>query len=369
MESRTIEFDPSTVNPNELLETLVTKKHIIGVVTALEAYHNDIKKSTLFSVLVYLAKNSNYAHLVSRYVTPISKSYPAQVASIRAFILIHRCPPDQVMVRCSEALKILEKARKKDKRNPQLLENIAYLHAKMHDKEKSLEYLKRNLTWNSDSNHSRLQLLLMIRIFRSNCQFDEALTLANSSYDILGRYDKFILIEGMFCSAENGDMTQMESFFHKLKKLFKADAHIMSATTRLNIMLGKLQNASECFQSWGELESNQQSADFFFCYSQLCLALKEHQEAARYLAYAVEMDPCNVQYMAALATTLYKLGTKEKANEIAKRATAVDPWCFHAWLALATVCEDKIEAEEALKKAIVLRRKSVDLTSIKMRLN
>ena len=368
-DNQNIDFDPHNTDPNELIVELMNKKHVTGVLKILDSYYKTLHKSTLLKTLIYLAKKHNNTNVIPQYYKRISKHYPIEVACLKAYLLLDKCPPLELMERGDEALAILNEARKEYKDSGILLENIALIYAKKQNKDMALKYVKKYMVKEEKGSYSRLPILLMIRILRSNCQFDEALKLVKSSFDILGKYDKYILIEGMFIAAEEGNMEEMKIYFQKLKKLFKTDNRVMVASVRLNLMLGKLQSATECFQSWSDLESNQQSAEFLFYFGQLYVASKEYNEGIKYLKFAIEMDPFNAEYISSLATALNSFGNKEAAIETAKSAIEVDPYCFHGYLALSIINQDQKEASEALDKAIELRKKFIDLTYLKIALN
>ncbi|OHT10888.1 TPR Domain containing protein [Tritrichomonas foetus] len=366
-EQAQINFDPSTTNIDELLPHLIKSKHIIGISTVLEAYHEKIQDSTLLSVCVYLARNPGYASLIEKFYERLNKNYPVQVASIKAYILINSSTPGTRQEMCNKAVAILEEARKSDKKNPQILFNLAYIYALLHNKELSFTYLKGALAKHKKRLPYASALLLMIRILRSNCQTEEALTLANYSYDLLNRYDRNISIEGMFAAAEKGDMSRMEFFFQKLKKNYKKDTTAMESVTKINLMLGKIQNATECFQTWSEFDK--ESPEFFFCCAQLCLAANDTTEALHNLLFAIQLDPENAEYIANLATILFKTGSKDKACDYARAAIRANPDSVHAWLAMSSVTADETEARECLNKAIELRKTVVDLSGISIILN
>ena len=360
------DFDPENTNIDELLPELIHNKHIIGVSTVLEAYNQQINNSTLLLTCVYLARNPGYSTIVDKYLNRLNEDYPAQVASIQAFMLINNCSINIRDEKCNEALQILEEVRKTDKKNPQILFNEGYVHALLRNKETAFDYLKASLR-QKDKLPYASSILLMIRIMRSNCQTTEALQLATNSYYLLNRYDKNICIEGMYAAAEKGDMTQMDFFFQKLKKHYKKDCTVMEALTKINLMLGKTKNASDCFQTWAEFDK--ESPEFFFCCSQLCLAAHDTSEAIKNLILAIQLDPSNAEYNANLATVLYKNGDKEKAYYQARSAIRADPYSIHAWLALEMVSPDDSEAREALNKAVELRKNVVDLSGLSIILN
>lgn len=361
------DFDPENTNIDELLPELIHNKHIIGVSTVLEAYNQQINNSTLLSTCVYLARNPGYSTIVEKYLERLNEDYPSQVASIQAFMLINNCSINIRDEKCNEALQILEEVRKVDKKNSQILFNEGYIYALLRNKETAFDYLKASLRPQEDKLPYASSILLMIRIMRSNCQTAEALKLATNSYYLLNRYDKNICIEGMYAAAEKGDMTQMDFFFQKLKKHYKKDCTVMEALTKINLMLGKTKNASDCFQTWSEFDK--ESPEFFFCCSQLCLAAHDTSEAIKNLTLAIQLDPSNAEYIANLATVFFKTGAKEKAYDHARSAIRADPYSIHAWLALELVSPDESEARDALNKAVELRKNVVDLSGLSIILN
>lgn len=362
-------FDPQESDPNELVCSLIQKRHTVGVMKAVESYYKNIDKKTLLSALIYLAKGNSYASVVPQYYPRISKKYPAQVACLKAYLLLDQCPPSSLMEKCDEALAILTEQRKANKDSGALLENIALVYAMKQDKDHAMKYIKKYMVCENKESFSKLPLLLMIRILRSNCQFSDALNLVKSSFDILGKHNRSILIEGMFTAAEEGDMDEMKVYFQKLKKLYRTDKMVLIASIKLNLMLGKLQNAIECFQSWCDVEENHQSAEFLFYAGQLYIASKEYSEGIRYLKYAIEMKPFNAEYISALSSAYNSSGNREAALDAAKSAIKTDPYCFHGYLAMSLASQDPDEASKSLAKAIELRKKSIDLTSLKISLH
>ncbi|KAK8893475.1 Bardet-Biedl syndrome 4 protein [Tritrichomonas musculus] len=361
------DFDPENTNIDELLPDLIHNKHIIGVSTVLEAYNQQIHDSTLLLTCVYLARNPGYSTTVAKYLNRLNKDYPAQVASIQAFMLINNCSVNIRDEKCNEALQILDVVRKKDKKNSQILYNEGFIHALLRNKETAFDFLKASLRPQDGKLPYASAILLMIRIMRSNCQTSEALQLATNSYYLLNRYDKNICIEGMYAAAEKGDMDQMDFFFKKLKKHYKKDSTVMEALVKINLMLGKTKNASDCFQTWSEFDK--ESPEFFFCCSQLCLASQDTSEAIKNLILAIQLDPSNAEYIANLATVFFKTGAKEKAYDHARSAIRADPYSIHAWLALEMVSPDDSEARDALNKAVELRKNVVDLSGLSIILN
>jgi tetratricopeptide (TPR) repeat protein len=129
-------------------------------------------------------------------------------------------------------------------------------------------------------------------------------------------------------------------------------------------MLGKADSAADCFETWAEID--QQSAEFYFAYSQLCLAARDFGEAETALTTATELMPFNGHYHAALANLLFKNGQEEKALAVAKYAVKIDPESVHAWFAVANVSRHSADASEALAKATELRKTVVDLTHMSL---
>jgi tetratricopeptide (TPR) repeat protein len=297
-----------------------------------------------------------------KYLDRLKDAYFVEWLSLRALILIQECSIDQLEARCSEALQLFKEAEKTYEKNPVVNYNIAYLHARLHEKTQALDYAKRAILVNSDTHPPHWALLLLIRILRSNCQTTQALNLAIVAKDLLDCYDRDILIEGIFAAAESGDSVQTEHLFQLLRKNFKRDTRAFAASVKLNLMLGNIQSASECFQKWAEFD--QQSPDFFFAFSQLCLASKDLGEAMTALSSACDLQPMNGQYQSALAYLYYEADAKDKALERARAAVSYDPECIHGWLALLHIDADPEEVGEARKRVSYLRKNSVDLSNI-----
>jgi tetratricopeptide (TPR) repeat protein len=201
-------------------------------------------------------------------------------------------------------------------------------------------------------------------VLRSNCQGEDGAAIAAGSRDLLDRYDRDILIEGMYAADECGDLATTEKLFKCLRTHFKVDPVALEAAVRLNLMLGKADSAADCFQTWADVD--QQSAEFFFAYSQLCLSAKDFAEAETALTSATELQPFSGQYHAALANLLFKVGQEEKALAIAKYAVKIDPDSIHPWFALANVSHNPAEASEALAKATELRKTVIDLAHLSL---
>lgn len=359
---KVFEFDPENTNFDTLLPDLIKSKHIIGVSTVLEACNDKIKDSTLLACCIYLAKHHGYLANVEKNLKRLENPYPAQVASIRAYLLITNCSIDVRDEKCNEALKILEKVRKSDPQNPQILYNEAYIYALLRNQEMSFNLIKSALQ--KSCNHPPIPsvLLLLIRILRSNCQTKEALDMATQSYYLLNKYDKYICIEGMYAAVESGDLNQMKIFSQKLERKFKKDTKVMETFTKINLMVGKTENATKCFQTWSSFDN--ETPEFFFCCAQLCSASQNYENAIHHLMLACQLDPSNANYLSYLATIYANAQKHEKAYDCAKDAVQVNPYSVHAWLALSNISPDENEARNALAMAMNLRKTVVDLEDL-----
>ena len=359
------DFSNPDLNVDDIVSSYIDEDNFIGITTILESLADRLTGSALLDCICFIVKNHGSASIVEKYYDRLEKDFPAQLASVKAYILVSEITKENREQKCNEAIQILENALKKDRKNPQLLFNIAYVNVLQNNKENAYKTLKKSFNKKKDPYAS--SILLLIRILRSNCQTDEALSIANAAFDLLGRYDRNITIEGMFVAAEKGDISKMEFFFQKLKKNYKNDKKVMEAATKINLMLGKVQDATDCFQKWSKFDK--ESSDFFFCCAQLCLAAMDSNEALRNLSLANQLDPLNAEILANMATVYYKSGSKDRAYEIALAATKIDPTSIHAWLALSTVSTDDAEAKNALNYAIALRRSFVDLSGLSLILN
>jgi tetratricopeptide (TPR) repeat protein len=227
-----------------------------------------------------------------------------------------------------------------------------------------MKHVKRSILGSGDAAPPVSAILLLARILRSNCQSEEAVSLALASRDLIDCYDRDILIEGMLAAAESGDFPNAEALFQLLRANFKADAVALNASVSLNLILGKVDGATECFETWADID--EQTAEFYFAYGQLALAAKDYAAANVGLSGACELQPTCGKYHAAAAMLLARVDAKEKAQERARQAIRVDPECPHAWLALATVAADTPEGAGALARTVELRRKSVDLARLSL---
>ena len=341
--------------PDIIIPFYVYNKNLNAVTLLLQVFHSTMSDASLLAACLFLAKNKSTSYHAEKYIDRLAPKYPKIVASLRACLLTQSAAYNENRSKCQEALGIITSALTAYPDDPQLLFNAAILCIKLYDKKNASLYAQKALIADPSNPHI---ILLLMKILRSNCNFEAALELADRSPAETGRWDKFIVIEAMFIAAEIGNMPKMEGYFQRLKKYWRRDGYAMSSTVRLNLMLGKLQSASECFQIWAEFD--QQSADFFFCYSELCVASQDFAEAEKNLYFAIEADSDRAEYHAALALVLQKRGKKDMALERAKFATELEPNNIHPWLALASVSTGEINTR-ALKKVQEIRCNTIEL--------
>ena len=344
--------------PDITVPFYVHNKNINALSLLLQAFHESMSDASLLCACLFLAQNKSTSYQAEKYVDRLMLKYPRVVASLRACLLIQSAAFGESRSKCEEALHIITDALLVYSNDPQLLFNASLLSLNLYNKKKASEYAQKALIAETSNPHI---ILLMMKILRSNCNFEAALKLAERSPVEIGHWDKYIVIEAMFIAAESGDMGLMEKYFQRLRKYWKKDSYAMNCTVRLNLMLGKLQNASECFQLWSEFD--QQSADLFFCYSELCVASQDFAEAEKNLYFAIEADSDKAEYHAALAFVLQKRGKKEMALERAKFATELEPNNIHSWLALASVSTGEMSAF-SLRKVQEIRCNTVDVSPL-----
>lgn len=341
--------------PDIILPFYVYNRNLNAVSLLLGAYHEEVSDSTLLVSSLFLAKNKSTAYQAEKYIEKLAPKFPAIIPSVKAYLMVQSVSSAERQTKCEEALSIITAALESFPNNAYLLYNAAILSLKAHNKEKACSFAQKALK--ADPEDPSITLLVM-KLLRSNCNFEAALNIADRSVVESGKWNKHIVIEAMFVAAESGDMTRMEGYFQRLRKNWKKDTCAMNCTVRLNLMLGKLQNASECFQIWAEFD--QQSPDFFFCYSQLCVASQDFEEAEKNLYFAIEAESERAEFHAALAIVLFKRGKKEMALERAKFATELEPENIHAWLALATVSTGDVSSN-ALRVVQELRCNTIEL--------
>jgi len=346
-------------SPDCVLLFYLVNKQKTAVSLILEAFSIHIKDSTLLSACFYLAQSiETYEMVLPSYLDRLSQQYSFQVTILRAAISVNRYLISNDSTNIEYSLELIMGLLSDHPQNHLVLFNLAYLYALKKDKENSFKYARQSLV--SNYNHSK-PLLLLIRILHSNCQYDAAIDIAKSSAIILDRWDKNIVIEAMFCAAEKGDIALVESMFKRLNRKWKTDSQAMSASVRLNLMLGKINQATDVFESWSSFD--QQSSEFMFCYSQLCVAAQDYSEAEKFITFAIDLNPKRGEYHAALSAILLKRGKKDIAYQRAKFATEIDPKSLFSWVALYNSSPNQL-ASETLLKLTELRMSHIDLSEL-----
>jgi tetratricopeptide (TPR) repeat protein len=351
-------------NPQTLVESLVAHSAASALALVLETAYTEIQFPTLLQACAFLARTQFFLSIQPDYLSRLESDFPVECAAIRASLLLQNATSAQIADRCRQAIALIKGARPTRDADPIVSYNLAFLNARLKLKQKAMKHVKRSILAATDRAPPVSAVLLLTRILRSNCQSDEAVALALASRDLLDCYDRDILIEGMLAAAESGDFANAEALFQLLRANFKDDPVALNASVSLNLILGKTDGASECFETWADLD--EQTAEFYFAYGQLALAAKDYAAANVGLFAACELQPTCGKYYAAAATLLARAGATEKAQETARHAIRVDPDCPHAWLALATVAGDTAEGSSALAKAVELRRNSVDLSRLRL---
>jgi hypothetical protein len=349
--------------PERFVASLISRAKPQAPSLVIETMFDSLEPPTKIRVCAFLAASDCFASVKPEYLASLADDFPVEVASIRASLIVHGVGRGDEEARCREAIAVVNAARG-GRDNPIVCFNLAYLHARLREKSKAIRYAKRSVAASSNGAPLGSALMLLIRVLRSNCQSEDAAAIAIGSCVLLAHYHRDILIEGIYAAAECGDLATTETLFKCLRTHFKVDPVALQAAVRLNLMLGKTDSAAGCFQTWADVD--QQSAEFFFGYAQLCFSAKDFAEAESALTSATELQPFNGNYHAALANLLFRLGQEEKALTIAKYAVKIDPDSVHAWFALANVSHNPAEASEALAKATDLRKTVIDLAQLSL---
>ena len=349
----------SEFDADAYISSLIEEDKRTGVCLALDSYKAAISKRTLAKVCYYLAQDSTTYPLIGEFVDDIGKEFPAVGACLKAFLLLKDLTVAETEARCNEALAILEQALKENPKNPILGYNLAYIHARLRHKKEAFERAKSVLEWKDPP---AAALLLLVRIMRANIQTAEGLAMAKACTAILGSIDRDVLIEGLYCAAENEDSKSSRELFDLLNQNFPSDPKVLQAFVMVNLMKNDRVSAEECLERWADID--EQSPEWLFCYSQLCIMSDNLNDALNSLSAACELSPMNGRYQAALATLLFKAENKDRAVERARAAIMYDPECVHAHLALANVSQNDDEAREALKTAMDLRSNGVELMGL-----
>ncbi|EAY16609.1 TPR Domain containing protein [Trichomonas vaginalis G3] len=350
----------SLICPNLVIPDYILLHNHNAVHLLLNVYESEISDGVLLSACICLAKDKNFYHSVDKYLPRIEQKYPAGAASLKAVLIMQNISNSQIPEKAQEALTIINNALSKEPKNPQLLYNAAVLCLKLHNKEKACEYAIKALESNPALPYT---VLLVMKLLRSNCDFKAALDLADRSPLEAGYWSKEIVIEACLVAAESGNKQKIEKYFTRLRKYWRQDPEALYATVKTSLMLNNIAYASECFTLWSEFD--QQSAEFFYAYSQLCIYSNDLKEAERHLMYAIDIDGSCAEYHSTLALVLHKRGKPEMAIERAKFAIDLDPDCIHSWLVLANVSDGDVSAN-ALKKVQDLRSTTVDMTGVEL---
>lgn len=345
-----------------LVPYFVFKKNKDAVSLFLESFAPQMKDSTVLLACLYLAQFPDTLFLVKIYLDRLKKKFPIQVTYLKALLLIRTCTPDEYATKGQEAIDLLKDYLPSNPQDHQLLYNLAFLSALAQKKVDAFEYIQQSIKINTSDSRA---LLLMIRILHANCQYTQALSIAKTVKSLLDRYDKNICKEVILIAAESGDSSLAEEYFHKLQNNWPKNTEVMNTIVRLNLMYGKIQSATEHFQAWSEFD--QQSADFFYCYSQLCFSSKDYLEAEKYMSFAIEQDPCRAELHVAYAEILKKNDKLDMAIDRIHYAIEIDPFNIPAWVVLSGLLTGE-ESNQALQKAIELRNNYIDLSGLDMML-
>ncbi|OHT13882.1 TPR Domain containing protein [Tritrichomonas foetus] len=340
--------------------------HFMAVSLLIDAYNEKMCDFTRLISCIYLCKHQNFNKRILPFLDKLEEKYPSEIASIRLCLTItnksiQTIEEDKEMK--NTLLNILDDALLATPENFQILYNAAYIHALLGNKEKAYNYLKQSLSFKPSD--GRL-ILFMIRLLRSNSQPNSALSLSRTAKSLLSlnsKQKKYIEIDTMFAAAEANQIPKAIRYITQLKRDYPFDTDVMSSVIRLNLMINKTKEATETLKEWSIFDK--ETPEYFFCFSQICIENKDYIEAEKFLNAAIEIDPRNAEFQAALSCLLAKQGKMDQAYERALIALKNDPFYPFAWRAMVNAVngEEKIQAEDkfAQMQKIYVDLKNVDI--------